>query len=579
MKNTITAPPRAALAKDKSITGVGKSKDNTEPFLDAEIDLESNQQKPNISPESCGAGRGNPGEIRSARIKWASRTPTLASARKKKDPLPEQANRGLGMSEGKVRGLTAAEKVRIAGASHEPVSQALSVEKNDERNSPIVTTDVDPERSLRMAKEQLEQLQAEIKKYKLNEESHQEEIETYKRDLHFQNEQIQDQENAINRYQRDLQVMRSEFETTISDLLTEVAEEKRNTSFWSRKHEEVHREYMRTENDYRILQSNTSERDALWKSEWERKSADDDQSREAQHTAQKITQVYEEEVAELRRQVLELKHSISTSTRTEGQLTDDVFREKMVTLGHDMQNWDSTQHVTYITRPDLSKVSNRAREQIAALVPAYEGLIGSSKLSLIQSIVASGLVNGIFADYFVGLEHDHMDHLNSIEEYIGEEVSQTSANQWRATTLTIIRQSAELPEEVTCEEGLTMRRMEATEGLLSDVIGADSFEALHHSLRTITLQAVGIAHMIRLQRARFKVIMPSTDPQNADGFDEETMEDISAEDEQDVRGKGVVCVTFPALYKYGDENGENVRTSFIATFQRMMLCIRTRDSS
>jgi len=73
-------------------------------------------------------------------------------------------------------------------------------------------------------------------------------------------------------------------------------------------------------------------------------------------------------------------------------------------------------------------------------------------------------------------------------------------------------------------------------------------------LRTIIETAVNCAIELRVQRARFSV-----NPQKllGEAFDPDTMEDLDAGEEEDWKNKKVGCVAWPAVWKSGDENGEN----------------------
>ena len=126
-------------------------------------------------------------------------------------------------------------------------------------------------------------------------------------------------------------------------LEAKMCKESEERQFWSNKYEEVHGQYLKTESEFRILQAQLADRNSMWKREWERKNEhlleERDLCRDGMHAARRVADDLADENNELRRQVLELKHSISTSTRTEGQVTDNVFREKVRNLGHDVQNW------------------------------------------------------------------------------------------------------------------------------------------------------------------------------------------------------------------------------------------------
>jgi len=50
-----------------------------------------------------------------------------------------------------------------------------------------------------------------------------------------------------------------------------------------------------------------------------------------------------------------------------------------------------------------------------SLVPTYEPLASTSKVHLIQSLVSSLLVEGLFEEYFVGLPKEQADELKKAE--------------------------------------------------------------------------------------------------------------------------------------------------------------------
>lgn len=84
--------------------------------------------------------------------------------------------------------------------------------------------------------------------------------------------------------------------------------------FWQAKHSDLNQRYLRADADLRLLRQESEARDA-----------DRDSLRR--------------EVGELRAQVRGLKEFVSTSTRTNGQTSDEVFCEGMARLGNGLQNW------------------------------------------------------------------------------------------------------------------------------------------------------------------------------------------------------------------------------------------------
>jgi hypothetical protein len=104
--------------------------------------------------------------------------------------------------------------------------------------------------------------------------------------------------------------------------------------------------------------------------------------------------------------------------------------------------------------------------------------------------------------------------------------------------------------------------------------GIHSSDSRHKTLLSILEEAVELSRLFRAQRAEFKIESPqcaAADTRDGDGSDEDddgeefdggSMEDINGEDEAELLGRRVGCVTFPAVYKAGDENGDNVSDCF-----------------
>ena len=114
-------------------------------------------------------------------------------------------------------------------------------------------------------------------------------------------------------------------------------------NFWKERHEDINEKYLRAESEVRILRVNLADREVMWRRECERRNEqlllERDRCQEGYHAAQKTIHEREEEISELRHHALGLKRNISAWTKLEGQVSDDVFVERMKALGHDLQNW------------------------------------------------------------------------------------------------------------------------------------------------------------------------------------------------------------------------------------------------
>ena len=191
------------------------------------------------------------------------------------------------------------------------------------------------DQALQSVRREMAKMQRELEKHKRREKVYIEELREY-------NEKVAAQETIINTL-KGASSDGSHLEDIVTDLRSRLLAETDEKMFWVRKHQEAHRNSYKLEGEVQMLQTKLVDRDILWKAELERKHSylllEHERCRDGYHTAQKAVQEREEEVRELRQQVFGLKRNISTWTKTEGQITDDVFMEKIRSLGHDLQNW------------------------------------------------------------------------------------------------------------------------------------------------------------------------------------------------------------------------------------------------
>jgi len=128
-------------------------------------------------------------------------------------------------------------------------------------------------------------------------------------------------------------------------------------------------------------------------------------------------------------------------------------------------------------------------------------------------------------------------------------------NQWRSTTLAIIRKDA--PQKLESEtKAIVEHIINQVNSILNAISDVQGSEARDQSLRALFNSAIDLARLLRVQKAVFKIAMPVIESHQKTMFDAESMEDISGEDEETLQEREIQCVTFPGIIKRGDENGE-----------------------
>jgi activating signal cointegrator complex subunit 1 len=129
-------------------------------------------------------------------------------------------------------------------------------------------------------------------------------------------------------------------------------------------------------------------------------------------------------------------------------------------------------------------------------------------------------------------------------------------NQWRSTTLALLRKEAvqKLQNETAAVVDALVGQVNTILSSISDAQGSDSRD---QSLRALINSSIDLSRLLRVQKAVFTIIMPSIEDHQRTMFDVESMEDIGGEDEDTLHEREIRCVTFPGITKSGDENGES----------------------
>ncbi|KAK4221214.1 AKAP7 2'5' RNA ligase-like domain-containing protein [Podospora fimiseda] len=278
----------------------------------------------------------------------------------------------------------------------------------------------------------------------------------------------------------------------------------------------------------------------------------------------------DEEIKELRSQMRGLKEWVSNSTRTDGQvqISDEVFGEGMARLGNGLQNWVLVNFRR--SKVDLTNVPEPIIEELARLVPMYEDLVSTSKIHLLQSVVSRLLVEHVFNTHFPGLSKEESRQLTETETLLASYgASDEPINQWRSTTLTILRKDGNKRLQ-TETANLTNTIVSRVNELLDAMTATKPNEGRDQGLRALVTSAIDLSRLLSVQRAVFNATMPEILPHQRIVFDAETMEDIGGEDEENLFEREVCCVTFPGIIKRGDVSGGQLQYRNVISKARVL---------
>jgi activating signal cointegrator complex subunit 1 len=203
------------------------------------------------------------------------------------------------------------------------------------------------------------------------------------------------------------------------------------------------------------------------------------------------------------------------------------------------------------------------------LVPTYESQVATAKVHLIQSLVSRLLVIAIFDNYFVGLPQERATELRNYEQYLHSITKDGGkVNQWRSTTLLLLRGSVEQLRPST--EAIVESIVRKINSIMDNISDAESSEARDQSLRALITSSIDLSRLLRVQKAVFKTVMPVIEGHQINTFDAEVMEDIGGEDEDSLEGREIRCVAFSGMIKEGNESGEQTQLRNVIAKARVL---------
>ncbi|KAM3543177.1 hypothetical protein ARSEF1564_003894 [Beauveria bassiana] len=417
--------------------------------------------------------------------------------------------------------------------------------------------------------------------------------------------QVLQKDERIAYLEREMDTMERTFQTQLDRLS---AAESETAMFWQNKHSALNTKHLRTDTELRLLRAKVDVREAEraeLRQGWE-------VLRQGSEVLRRELKERDDEVRRLRGQVRGLKEWVSTSTRADGQTSDEVFGDGMTRLGNGLQNWVISNFRK--AKLDLSRLDQETRAAIAALVPTYEELAKTAKVHFLQSLVSHVLVDAVFDAYFVGLSPEQTSLFKDMEQLLASfcgGAASESVNQWRASTLSLLLRS-EAPQLLhddtaafaECVISRTNHLLDRLTGGTTTTItttsnssnssnsgssGSSNSSSSNHgavegardaALRVLVNNSIELARRLVVQKAVLRVFMPTMRPPHERPvlFEASTMEDVGGgadddegEDDEDGEEEGgtagggrrrrreVWCVVFPGVVKQGDEHGAQMQ--------------------
>ncbi|KAM0706500.1 hypothetical protein Q7P35_005827 [Cladosporium inversicolor] len=315
---------------------------------------------------------------------------------------------------------------------------------------------------------------------------------------------------------------------------------------------------IRLEKEVETLKSDLERKDSFWREELRAKVHDARQEGRRprdMHSSRSQARLGDNG---LQRQLTELKRSISRSTRVESVATSDAtFVQEMGSLAHEIQNWTVNSYrrarisasAEELTAKLVPLVNDR---QLERLEPVWAGWRSENKIAILQSTVAAILMD-IFDDQLLFGMPPHEKWAISLRKtahHISTVLEAQQYDKWRACSLELVRQTTVMNKAVDSAASTMAEYVTTTLDTLS---GQASSAAKLASLQPIVKRAITLAHLFRIQRARFTFDFPAP----STSFDPSFMENV-AFDRDAEEGHPIDCATFPLVLKLGDEHGANI---------------------
>ncbi|KAF2497694.1 hypothetical protein BU16DRAFT_322264 [Lophium mytilinum] len=403
------------------------------------------------------------------------------------------------------------------------------------------------EKALAIAHSEQQSMADEIKKLQQHELVYRDAVDTYKQQL---------SNSAGHRYRSNSGGALKEFE-----------QETDRHRFWNKERTELQEEVYDLKDKLEELQAELLDRETIWSAQWEHERAnwikERNKQAEALHNADK-------EVQERRKQLLELKQTVSALTRVDSQATDSDLVDRMDQLYHRIREWV----ISNFRRSKLD-VSNLKKETVGVLEsihPKFRSFETADKIGLYQAVVAYKAMKIFEENMCVGLPisgilSETRQLAESFQVPGGQQDSQSMSNpdsegpdfrDWRRSTIRMIQGS---PLKDVLKDGkrvLIHSLVESTLDTLEEISGVTKTDAIQSSLYNIFDSVGDLQSTFLSQKAQYSVSFILYDRiENAPKFDFQKMEPVNEVEEDDsnfLDPEFRYCV-YPNLEKSGDELG------------------------
>lgn len=264
-------------------------------------------------------------------------------------------------------------------------------------------------------------------------------------------------------------------------------------------------------------------------------------------------------------QLLSLKSSVASLTRTDSQVTDSNMTDAFAHMFNRIREWVISNFRR--TKMDVGDLPVETLKTLRSLTPAFETIEKTDRLALLQALVVDALVPVLEEPFIIGLAHvGPLSAIRAFAEGIRKDSSEYC--EWSRATIRAIEKS---DMAVSLEQG----KSEALHKIVGEVIhvlftltAISLAPAAQSALVSILHTAADLQHKMALQKARYQVLFfRNQEGRHPCAFDHGRMEPLNdldnmIDDDNDGahEARFLFCV-FPCLEKFGDEVGDHMDVS------------------
>ena len=271
-------------------------------------------------------------------------------------------------------------------------------------------------------------------------------------------------------------------------------------------------------------------------------------------------------------QLLSLKFSISSLTRTNLQVSDSELAESFSQLANRTREWVISNFRR--TKMNLHALPPATAEILKSIKADYEDIKGTEKLALYQAIV-SRLLMCIFNEILVVGVPDQGPYAGLRKFSVDTQDAGVEFREWRRATLQVIEKSRHCRVFQEWKEQELQRLATETENVLSSISYTRLVPGAQIALISILNTAAALQRTLCLQKAGYRLLFFGTGNGRDHRFDFRTMESVN--DPEYAVGEGddsgserrlSFCV-FPCLEKYNSDVGDSTEISSIVLRARV----------